>query len=400
MIKITDKTLCAGCSSCVNACPRSCISMERDEEGFRYPTVNTSSCINCGICENVCPLLHPVDTKDQSAKAAYVARNRKPEILSESSSGGFFFGICEYVMSLNGVVYGAGFDQDFNVCHLRAEKIEECRQFMGSKYVQSRIGKTYQEVKADLNQGRVVLFSGTPCQVQGLMTYLNRNSYPNLILVDLICHGVGSEAVWDSYLESEKKRNNSKLNNISFRSKKYGYQNFAMKLSFDNKTTYKTSRTDQYLRAFTTNLILRPSCYTCHFKSVFHISDLTIYDGWDSHTVIGKKDDNKGYTNVLVQSEKGLDIIKKLETFLELYPVSINDIVPNGGGMILKSASKHPSRDAFFDTVSGSGVDQAFDSFLKITPKDLLIERIKILNSSFIWFRQLTRIKRNITRKR
>ncbi len=399
MISIKDKIQCCGCASCSNACPRSCITLEMDEEGFYYPSVETSSCINCGICEKVCPMIHPIDVHDQAPRTAYIARNKNSEVLFNSSSGGFFLGLCKYVISLQGVVYGVGYDHDFNVCHLRAESIEDCRQFMGSKYVQSRIGRIYQSVKEDLDDGRVVCFSGTPCQVQGLVTFLNRRRYENLILVDIICHGVGSEAVWNGYLQYEKKRNKGELRDVSFRSKQYGYQNFTMKLSFDHKTTYTTSRADRYLRAFTTNLILRPSCYECRFKSVFHISDLTVFDGWDAHSIIGKKDDNKGYTDVFVQSEKGLEIISKLHTYLELYEVSVDALIPINGGMILNSSRPHPARTRFFETMKKGSVEEAFDKYLKMTRKDLFIEKIKLLNSSFSWFRYITRIKRDITRK-
>ena len=197
MIEIKEKSSCCGCEACVQCCPKQCLTMHEDCEGFLYPQVDESSCIDCGLCEKVCPVIH--QNASQEPLSSYIAINPNEEIRLKSSSGGIFTLLAEKIIAEGGVVFGARFDENWDVVHAWTDTIEGLAPLCGSKYVQSRIGNTYNEAKDFLKQGRKVLFSGTPCQIAGLKKFL-RKEYANLLTVDFICHGVPSPGVWRRYL--------------------------------------------------------------------------------------------------------------------------------------------------------------------------------------------------------
>ena len=221
MINITDKSKCSGCAACYSACPVKAIMMKPDEQGFLYPEVS-DKCIECGRCESLCPIMTPVKEKKLNQKA-FLLQHNDPIVLKESASGGAFTAIASQVIQRGGVVFGAAYDSDFSVCHKYVDNIDGLGAFRNSKYVQSRIGKTYIEVKHFLENGRDVCFSGTPCQIEGLLNYLEEKP-PKLILVDIVCHAVPSPAVWNAYLAILKDRSITDIKNLRFRDKeKYGY---------------------------------------------------------------------------------------------------------------------------------------------------------------------------------
>lgn len=231
---ICDHNQCSGCTACKNVCPRNAISMVEGEAGFKYPKVNHNACINCGLCKVVCPVN---SKKEDSGKTplAYAAYNKNEKIRMESSSGGLFTLISSKIIEDGGVVFGAAFNQELFVVHDKAESIEELEKFRSSKYMQSDLGKTYRQVKEELDKGRKVLFTGTPCQVEGLVSYL-RKDYENLYLQDLICHGVPSRNVWKKYLEYKKEKAGENINKVSFRNKdNKGWNNYELKISYDSK---------------------------------------------------------------------------------------------------------------------------------------------------------------------
>ena len=193
MIEIIDKAKCCGCHACDNVCPKNCIKIIIDEEGFLYPKINKDICISCNLCEKVCPLINSIDNNEFKS-IAYACKNRNEQVRINSSSGGIFFLLCEEVINKNGVVFGATFDDNFNVKHSFTETLEECKAFRGSKYVQSSIGDMYKHAKRFLDQDRTVLFTGTQCQIKGLNIFLGK-SYKNLLTVDVICHGVPSQSI-------------------------------------------------------------------------------------------------------------------------------------------------------------------------------------------------------------
>lgn len=198
MLQITDKSKCCGCNACVQRCPKQCIVMYKDREGFLYPVIDTAVCIDCGLCEKVCPVLNQNNAR--KPLQVFAAKNKNEIQRLHSSSGGIFILLAEQTIQNGGVVFGARFDQNWEVEHCYAETIEELQPLMRSKYVQSRIANTYKEVEAFLRHGRRVLFVGTSCQIAGLHKFL-RKDYDNLLTVDFICHGVPSPGVWYKYLE-------------------------------------------------------------------------------------------------------------------------------------------------------------------------------------------------------
>lgn len=245
MINIEDKKECCGCSACVQRCPKQCIVMKEDEEGFLYPVVDKEVCIDCGLCEQVCPVLR--QREEREPLEVYAAFNKNEEVRMQSSSGGIFTALAEPIIKEGGVVFGARFNEDWEVVHDYVETVEGLSAFRGSKYVQSRIGCTFSQAEQFLKQGRKVLFSGTPCQIAGLKLFL-RKEYENLLSVDFICHGVPSPGVWRQYLnefivyQGNKKKisffpskpiilNSIRdISRIEFRNKRLGWKKYSFAL--------------------------------------------------------------------------------------------------------------------------------------------------------------------------
>ena len=227
MITINNKHNCCGCSACVQACPKQCISFEEDEQGFRYPLVDKAICVDCGMCEKVCPVLNAGEPRQPLA--VYAAINPNEEIRKESSSGGIFTALAESVLDEGGVVFGARFNDQWEVVHAYTESKEGLAPFRGSKYVQSRVGETYRQTKVFLQQGRKVMYTGTPCQIAGLKRYLGKE-YDQLLTVDVVCHGVPSPMVWRDYLRDITSDNLPQIASINFRDKSTGWKNFRLKI--------------------------------------------------------------------------------------------------------------------------------------------------------------------------
>ena len=306
MINITDKHNCCGCSACSSICPKHCITMQADSEGFLYPVVNEVDCIDCGLCEKVCHELHPFE--ERKPQKVYAAINKDEEIRLKSSSGGIFHLLAEKTIAEGGVVFGARFDEQWQVVIDYAETMEGVKAFMGSKYVQARMASAYADAKRFLAEGRKVLFSGTPCQIAGLHHFL-RKSYDNLLTVDIICHGTPSPKVWSRYLDEVVTAGRKAIHDVQFRNKSNGWKafNFTMEYNKDEQTVSLCSHHQQnhFMRAFLRDMILRPSCYQCQAKSGCSHSDITIADFWGINTEIPDMDDDKGTELVLVNTDKG-----------------------------------------------------------------------------------------------
>ena len=310
MINIIDKSKCSGCYSCATICPKKCIEMLPDEEGFLYPTVDKSKCIDCGLCEKACPVVFK--NKTNNTPNAYAVINKQEKIRIKSSSGGFFSLLAESILDKGGVVFGAAFDEHLNVIHKFIETKEQLLQLRGSKYVQSNIGNTYKEAQEFLDNDRWVLFTGTPCQIEGLLSFLKKD-YKKLITQDIICHGVPSPKVWQEYLKFRKKSDGSTPKSISFRDKTTGWKTYSVRWTYDNNQNYfKRSNADPMMRAFLTNSCLRYSCYDCAFKTLERPSDFTIADYWGIEKIHPELDDDKGVSLVLVNSKKGKEIFSEI----------------------------------------------------------------------------------------
>lgn len=401
MIKITEKSECCGCNACVQRCPKQCISMREDEQGFLYPFVDTTSCIDCGLCEKVCPILNVGDTKDPLKVLA--AKNKNEEQRLRSSSGGTFILLAEHIIKQGGVVFGARFDSNWEVEHCYAETIEELEPLMRSKYVQSKIGNTYKEAEQFLRDGRLVMFVGTSCQIVGLKRFL-RKEYDNLLAVDFICHGVPSPGIWRKYLEeikssrSEAAGKNTVLSlslksvpvitGINFREKQlggYGWKKFGFVVQSkspskgDKNSVLLSSIFNEniFMKGFLANLYLRPSCYKCKAKNGAANSDVTIADFWGIQRFHPKFDDDKGVSVVIIHSDKGKGLIKELSSRLNILDSNLNEAtLPNPA---YYRSCKVPEKYSLFWYMyeSTKSVHKAVYTATKITVLDLIIKLMR-----------------------
>ena len=357
-VKIEENDLCCGCTACYSACPKNAIRMVRDNEGFLYPEVDREKCVNCGMCKKVCPILNKAKLNEFKPKA-YLFQNSNEEIRKDSTSGGIFTAIGEFVIKNNGIVYGATFDDNFVVNHIGVESTYELCKFRKSKYVQSNQNNCFKEIKQYLDNGKLVCYSGTPCQVGGLRTYL-RKDYENLILVDIMCHSVPSPLVFEKYKGYIlKKMNANKILNINFRDKnKYGYKYSMMTVETDNGIYSQGIDTDPYLRAFFSDVSVRPSCYNCHFKTMKRVSDLTIWDCFNINEIDKSFDDDKGTTRVLVQSEKGEKLLENLDD-VRLKELDIN-IATKKVKEMTNSVNYNDKRKKFFENINDDNVFEKY----------------------------------------
>lgn len=368
MITITDKTQCCGCSTCQQVCPQQCIDLVPDSEGYWYPKVDKDRCIECHLCEKRCPVLH--QESERVPLSVYAAKNKDEKIRAKSASGGMFTIMANQIIKENGIVYGVKFDSDWNVVFDKTETLDGLEKFRRSKYVQAWLGDTFKNVKKDLQEGRKVMFVGTPCQVAGLRSFLHKE-YDNLLLVDLICEGVPSPKVWKRYLKEELARQGKKntvllssnhslapeggiyLKDVSFRDKSKGWKKFSFALSFGKASAdaekYSVlppyiNRDSAYMQCMMHYIDLRPICYECPFKSCKSHSDITIADYWGITYLHPEMDDDKGTSMVFVNTEKGrkyfdLNSTNYLQTTYE-ETFKFNNVVT--------SSKKHKNRDVFF----------------------------------------------------
>lgn len=346
MINITDKHNCCGCSACSSICPKHCITMQADNEGFLYPVVNKADCIDCGLCENVCHELHPY--AERKPLNVYAAINKVEEVRLKSSSGGIFYLLAEKTIAEGGVVFGARFDEQWQVVIDYAETMEGVKAFMGSKYVQARMATAYADAKRFLTEGRKVLFSGTPCQIAGLHHFL-RKPYDNLLSVDIICHGTPSPKVWGMYLDEVVTAGRKAINDVQFRNKRNGWKafNFTMEYNKDEQSVSLCSHHQQnhFMRAFLRDMILRPSCYQCQAKSGRSHSDITIADFWGINTEMPEMDDDKGTGLVLVNTDKGHASLDWSKTN---HKETTSDIAIGHNPAYFRSVAANPKRAEFF----------------------------------------------------
>ena len=397
MIHIEKKSDCCGCSACVQKCPKQCISLVEDSEGFLYPEVVAAECVGCGLCEKVCPWTNRPEKLQP--KEVLAVKNRNDEERMDSSSGGVFVALARETISRGGVVFGAVFDGKWEVRHACAETLEDVRPMMGSKYVQSRVGDSYRQVERYLKEGQEVLFVGSPCQVAGLNAYL-RKDYPSLLSVDFLCHGVPSPGVWRRYLDetfysahravagkntvlSVPLKSVPVITGIEFRDKKmYGWKKFSFVVR--GKSASKADRNsvllsamhkdDAFMRGFLSDIYLRPSCYECKCKNGVSHSDLTIADYWGINRLMPDFDDDKGVGLVLVNTGKGKAVFEGLD--METRTSNLAD-AGHGNGGFKEKVKMHPKRGAFFKDLSrGKTVSDAVDHALHVPICMRLLRRI------------------------
>ena len=357
---ICDYDQCTGCGACSVICPKQCISMKKNDEGFLYPVIDYHKCIHCGNCQRKCPVKNKYK-EDNKEPETYACMNKDDHIRMMSSSGGIFTLLAEKIIKDGGFVYGAAFDQNFVLKHKMIKNIKEIEKLRGSKYVQSDINDTYQSIKNNLLDGKKVLFSGTPCQIGGLYAVLGKN-YDNLITVDLACHGVASPKVWEEYVKYREKKSGKYITNISFRDKRSGWKKYSVTFKFSDGTEYSKPLTeDLYMRGFLSHIFFRKSCTNCSFKNIHRQSDLTLADYWGIEKDYPKKNDNKGVSLVMIHSEKGKQIFSELYNSMDVFLVDYkNSIIEN---------------KSLLQSIKINNLSQKFYKDLKKLPFNTLIEK-------------------------
>lgn len=372
MLPVKD---CTGCGACSNICPKNCINMIADNNGFLYPQINNDKCVNCSLCEKTCPVLNKEVKENPVDVICYAAKTNDGSIRKLSSSGGVFSVIAEKILKNNGIVYGAAFDENFVVKHIGVSSPDNLDLIRRSKYVQSNLNDSFTAVKNDLNDGKSVLFTGTPCQVEGLLSYLKK-PYDNLTTMDFVCHGVPSPAVWEQYKNYLQKKYNSSITNVNFRDKSLGWKRFSMRVEFENGNIYSNaSVNDPYMNAFLANIDLRESCYSCKFKNTIHKSDITVADFWGIDKTNPAIDDDKGLSLLLVNSEKGNALITETQNQLTITTADIEKAI-SYNPCIIKPSPKHNFNQYFLNNYTKGDFSKAVE---------------KCLNPSYI-----TRLKRKI----
>ena len=311
MPKLAELDRCTGCTACAAVCPKNCIAMKSDADGFCHPAIDESSCIGCGLCEKVCPVLNPVAlTHTPTAWAAWTGDD---DSRMASTSGGVFPELARDVLAKGGAVFGAAYDEHFRVVHICAENAAGLDRLRGAKYAQSDLTGIFAEVKNRLEGGQQVLFSGTPCQVLGLKTYL-RKDYANLLTADLVCHSVPSPLAWEKYLQYIS--GGKELSSVNLRCKDTGWSRYRYSNRFDfsdGSHRMDGSGDSLYMKLFVGGYITRPSCESCPAKGYSRVSDLTLGDFWGIWNSHPDLDDDRGVSLVLAQTENGLAALARLE---------------------------------------------------------------------------------------
>lgn len=367
-----DKSQCTGCTACFSICPMKAITMKEDLDGFLYPIIDSAKCIECGKCLKSCKQRTTLKNTDETV--VFIGQSNDDGELNESSSGAIFPEIAKYVLDQNGLVCGAAFDSK-NVCrHFIVNNKEGLKRLQGSKYVQSVLGNIFEQIAEALANGKIVLFSGTPCQTAGLKTYINSRggeNDDNLILIDILCHGCPSPAVFKKYLSYRMQEDKGdKLVKISFRDKVKGWRNFYNTYQYQNGTIYSVPcGEDMYFRGFLRNAFLRPSCYKCEFKQLERVSDITLGDSWSMESIVPGVDNNRGHSFIVCHTEKGMRIVSDLESVISL--IKISKQIENGG--LYKSAYLNPERKKIFRDLNVMSFEKLYTRYFS----DRLILRIK-----------------------
>lgn len=370
-MQIENLKTCTGCSACFASCPKNAISLVPNEEGFLYPQIDSEKCIQCGLCEKVCPALNIQQGANKNPKA-FAVINDDEKIRMESSSGGVFTAVAKKIIEENGIVFGVKLDKHQKAVFSFTETEEGLSDFRGSKYVQTEVGNAFKECKKFLIENKKVLFTGTPCQIEGLKLFLGKE-YENLLTMDIICHGVPSPLVWKKYTEFCEKKFASRIVKTAFRRKTDGWKQYSLSFTFANDSEYCASLIkDPYLRIFLKDVCLRESCYNCPSKKINRVSDITIADFWGIKNFAPEFDDDKGTSLVIVHSKKGEEIFSDLEN-CRVKEITLENGLKYNPAMV-RSCVRPKVRECFFDDLNKN----SFGKVLGKYSKEKLGFRIKV----------------------
>lgn len=349
MLVLKEKKDCTGCGACYFRCPKEAISMKRDEEGFAYPFIDESLCIHCGLCRKICPQNNENKYLNTGAKKFYGGLVNDENILLKSSSGGAFTSICSS-LDEDAIICGSRFVKGLKAEHYCCKNNEEINQFRKSKYFESNLKNVYPEIKDYLKKGKKVLFSGTACQVAGLYAFLGEKPL-NLFTVDLICHGVPSQFVFDSYVKSLKKNNKIDIKWYSFREKKYFWGDWEIGVAFgDNyKKKYRAWGQDEYMYGFLRGLYYRPVCYLCKYanSNISRAADITIGDFWGSQNVNSDFNEKKGSSLVIINSDRGIQLLNNIKSTMNLIEIDEITAIKENHNLV-EPSKENLLRDDFY----------------------------------------------------
>lgn len=385
MPKLASKMKCTGCTACAAVCPKNCIEMQEGEDGFLYPFVYTDRCINCGCCTRVCPICFEKSIHRQNT-TVYAAYSTNNELRRESSSGGIFSEIACIFLNNGGVVYGASYNDQFEVVHICVEKESDLYKLRGAKYAQSSLKDIFVQVRKKLNDGERVLFSGTPCQIIGLRSFLGKE-YKKLVCVDFVCHGVPSPAVWKSYVQyRSNKDNDGELPlSINMRSKMTGWSYY----KYSNEFKYKKYIFSQpngenlFMKLFVGDYINRLSCTYCPAKGYNRVSDLTLGDFWGIWDISPDMDDNKGTSLVLIHSDKGESIFNAIGANIVSKQMSLEQASKMNPSLLISACEKKNRENYLYAGISGDFDEMQFPDSAKLNCLRFLLGKLKRLISKF-----------------
>ena len=380
MIDIKNKVDCMGCNACGDICPKECISFPKDNEGFWYPKVDLDKCIDCHLCEKVCPILHPADKIQRYDTARVFGAYTKDEhVRLDSTSGGIHSMLAKAMYKKHAFIGGAIYNEDHSCSHILSDDPEMLPKIRSSKYLQSSMEGQFKEVKKLLVEGKEVLYCAAPCQIQGLYNYL-RKDYDNLTTVDFICRGVNSPKVFQAFINNLEKKYGSKATEIKAKNKKWGWHNFSMRVNFENGKQYVE---DRWHDAFFVGYLqyggfTRPSCYECHFKGYPHKSDITLADFWGIEKVDKSLDQDKGTSLVIVNSDKGMRLFDEIKPNIEWKEFTIEDAIAGNPALLSSLEASRSDRKEFFEALDTMPFDKVVSKFFPMpTFKKELMKKIK-----------------------
>lgn len=396
MINITNKKDCCGCNACFDACPQKAISLKIDIEGFWYPEVDQSKCVECGLCEKVCPQLNAEKLKKNEFEkpVCFAAIHKNVETRFGSTTGGLFSALAEKMYAEGSYVGGAVYREDWSVAHFISNNPEDLQRLRQSKYSQSDTRGFYSAVKRLLNAGEKVLVCGTPCQMAGLRQFL-RKDYENLLIVDFICKSITSPKFYAKYLDYWERKAKSKLVSFKFKDKELGWRNLVKRFDFANgKSMYSRAKdNDLYSTAYHGNIVSRPSCYDCKFKGFPRMADITIADFWgcEKNPKYKSMDDNAGTSAVIINNSHGLEFFEKIKSKIQWMDSCIEDILPGNPALLHKQNAPNVDRDSFFKDLDNNPIEVIVPKYLpflgsvSLNTKQIVKNFLRIVYHIFIF---------------
>mgnify|MGYP001109992381 CR=1 FL=1 len=380
MIELFDqKKNCCSCTACMNICPKQAITMESDIDGFTYPEIDKNFCIECGLCKKVCAFQNIPISKSEPI-ATYVAINKDKDILSSSASGGIFGALASLVFEKKGVVFGCAYNDNMDPEHICVDNLVDIKKIQGSKYVQSNIKNAYREVKENLKVGYWVLFTGTPCQIAGLKSYLGKD-YDKLITADIICHGVPSGDFFKGYINYLERKLKGKIIDFKFRDKSHGW-GLRGKVIYikKGKILQKTILpvTSYYYNYFLKGDIYRESCYECKYACGSREGDFTIGDYWGVDKAHPEVDVKKGVSVLLINSKKGIMLLSELSKYLDLTKSTFEQ-AREENSQLNRPTSKSCRREKILETWIKGDYKAIADEYYKLNRKQIILSKSKML---------------------